>query len=159
MKHDSEIKVWGLALITCGLYTLYWLYSRSDTIRQLQPSQLFNGKKQLFYIVGSFLIWLTLLFVIMSLNPNNPGATDADVTLFEYAIRLGFIASVLYCLVIARAFHQAGVAIQEAQQEPGVTDLIHPNLAWFYMFIFYYGLPYLQRHLNTIVTNAEVQNA
>lgn len=159
MKHDSEIKVWALALVTSGIYILYWLYSRSSAIRQLQPSHLFNGKKQVFYIVSSLLMCLALLYITLNLNPNTPGATEEDITLYGYAIRLTFFASILYVFVIARAFHQAGVAIREAQQRSGSASIINPNLVWFYMFVFYYGLPYLQRHLNNIISHAKEQNA
>lgn len=68
MKRFSAWGVFGLTLITVGIYPIYWLYNRAESIN------LFHSNKISKNLLNSFLLFVVLSFAIeifLNIYPNN----------------------------------------------------------------------------------------
>ena len=150
MKRQSPIVCWILAVITSGIYSLYWLYNRSDVINEMSGNTNFQGKKMVKKILFSFVIVSVLMCLALYFDPNQVSNKEADDDLFSIFLWLTFFAAMFYTWSIIQAFYKAGYAIQTLEKKQDIENQCSPHLSWVLLFFLYFNIPYLQSHLNCL---------
>lgn len=145
MKEKSAFLSWVFAVLTSGLYAFYWLISRTDTINALAGKRVFDGKRHVWPILLVLFVVLSLWVVYLSTY------TDAQTDARWLMVPIG-IGTVFYLGFVIRAFLLAGRAIREIEIARDIAKKCSPFLSWFLLFAYATNVPYLQVHINRLIS-------
>jgi len=123
-KRFSAWGVFGLAIITLGIYSLYWLYSRAEKTNSLQEKQIAKH-----WLIG--LVMTTILSFVVELLGDS-----APVAILGLVISIGY----LVCYVVV-AF---GI-------RDGLKNIIKTDLNG--ILTFFFSSIYLQYKINEAIDN------
>ncbi|MGI9533151.1 DUF4234 domain-containing protein [Lutimonas sp.] len=154
-EKSSLLLCWILSVITSGLYSLYWLYSRTDVINRIAGNDNFQGKNMVYRILISFVIFSVLMGLALYFDPNQIRNKESDNSLFSIFLFLTFFAALFYIWSFIQAFYKAGYSIRAIELKRENSKLCSPALSWLLLFILYFNIPYLQSHINDLIAPVE----
>lgn len=122
--------VFGLSLITFGIYNMYWHYNRSQRINERME-----------YQISSLFINATLTLWVLSFIANAGGFLPPMVTaILGFASLAYLVMYIMWCFKIRAAIHA------HVNAEKG-------TYAWANAFLTIFGALYLQYKINKIIDN------
>ena len=127
-KKVSTWTVFFLSLVTCGVYNLFWLYSRTNTLNRLASVKpISNG-----FIISTIIFWcLSILFSIGNGIMSN--AADVNVV---YSILSGGVSVVATILPIVWCFKFRNRLNAFLTNHVGGGKLLGPVLTFFFQTLY-----------------------
>ena len=153
MIKTSPLLSWVFSFLTSGIYSIYWLYNRSELINELNQANILNGKKMLTRILVAYIFAFFLLFIVPYLIPNREGSIIHSLELFRIVQVALLVSFIVFLRLVIKSFYKVGYAIQRIQSKLNSNKKCSPHLSWLLFFVFYLNVPYLQSHLNNVIDN------
>ncbi len=134
----KPIVAYLLIWITCGFYGIYWAYKVMNYINTTKNEKIYNFKKIVLFVIIFFAIDIPLF---LSINESCP-----------ILFLIVFVLHIIWLILVFKYVYSFSFHIHNIQKENSIDHYISPKKTILLMFLYFTAIPYIQHHLNKLLT-------
>ncbi|MBX7245462.1 MAG: hypothetical protein K1X53_08180 [Candidatus Sumerlaeaceae bacterium] len=150
IRQYSPTKTYLLVWLTLGVYWVYWLLRTMEDLNSLSNKRVFNLSKIVTVGVGIYAA------IILSMAPFIGHLITGKPDFLPYVVPsfvIGYCLMIAWLVFVIRIHMSICRAIRSCEESAGLPNPATARATLLLFFLYFAAVPYLQRHLNRVVTS------